>query len=59
MQNTATISPLSIVPASSQAQVKQLLSPEDEKLIDLIASILVDHTLKQAYEESDSLSPVQ
>jgi hypothetical protein len=59
MQNTATISPLSLVAGSSQAPVKPLLSPEEEKLIALIANIAVDHTLRKAYEESNSLSPLQ
>jgi hypothetical protein len=58
MPTTATISPLSVVPASNQAPVKPLLSPEEEKLIALIANIAVDHTLSQAYEESNSLSPL-
>lgn len=56
MQDTATISPLSIVPAPDQALVKPLLTPEEEKLIALIANIVVDQTLKQAYEQGDSLS---
>lgn len=56
MPTTATISPLSMVPASSQAPVKPLLSPEEEILVALIANIIVDQTLKQAYEKSDPLS---
>jgi hypothetical protein len=59
MQNPATISLLHVVPAPDPAPVKPLLTPEEEKLIALIASIAVDQTLKQAYEKSNSLSEVQ
>jgi hypothetical protein len=55
MQTSETISPLSTVPAEHQVLIT---SPEEEKLIALIASIAVDQTIKQAYEESDSLSQV-
>jgi hypothetical protein len=58
MQTSAIISPLSLVRAQDEAQVELLLSAEEEKLIALIASIAVDQTIKQAYEESDSLSQV-
>jgi hypothetical protein len=56
VSTTATISPLSIVPAQKQSPVKPLLSPEEEILVALIANIAVDQTLKQAYEKSDPLS---
>jgi hypothetical protein len=57
MQKTATILPVTTDP--SPLKVIPLLSPEEEKLIALIANIAVDHTLKQAYEKSDSLSSFQ
>ena len=53
MNNAATISPLSPVSAdeNKSASIINLLSPEEEILVDLIANIAVDKTLKQAYEE--------
>jgi hypothetical protein len=43
----------------AQAPVKDLLSPEEENLVNLIATILVDDTLNQANEESDMLPALQ
>jgi len=53
LNNAATISPLSPVSAdeNKSASIINLLSPEEEILVDLIANIAVDKTLKQAYEE--------
>ena len=39
--------------------VVDMLSPEEEKLVALIAQIIVDQTLKQAHEESHTIPPVQ
>lgn len=48
MQNTATISPLSLVPAADPAPVKPLLSQEEKTFLDLLAGILVKDLLTQS-----------
>lgn len=53
---TETISHLSIAPVAQQVPVKQLLSPEDKQLLDLLAEIFTDHLIKQI--NYDDGSPV-
>jgi hypothetical protein len=47
MQNTATTSPLSVVPAQDHAPVKPLLSAEEKQFLDLVASIFVKDIIQQ------------
>jgi len=49
MKTKATILPFS-------SPVKQMLSEEEKKLVHLLASIVVDHTLKQQHEIKESYS---
>ncbi|MEP7375565.1 MAG: hypothetical protein ABI675_19630 [Chitinophagaceae bacterium] len=58
MSQTKAISSLTIVPAPS-SPVIDMLSPEEEKLVALIATITVELTLKQVYEESDQVLAIQ
>jgi hypothetical protein len=48
-----------ILPINAAAPVVEMLSPEEEKLVHLLSTLVVEETLKQAYEESDSLPAVQ
>ena len=55
MSKQATILPINKpLPA-----VKYLLSPQEENLVALIATVIVDNTLKKVYEEGNSLPPFQ
>ena len=44
---------LKVIPTHN-ALVKQLLPPEEEKLVALLANIVVDNTLKLSYEKKAS-----
>jgi hypothetical protein len=43
----------------TESPVIDMLSPEEEKLVALAASIIVDKTIKQAYEESNTIPAFQ
>jgi hypothetical protein len=44
---------------SSTAPVNKLLTVEEQNLVALLSNIIVDLTLKQAYEESDQVPEIQ
>lgn len=46
MNQTASILPL-------QSPVKQMLSPEESKLVNLIANAIVDYSIKEVYENQE------
>lgn len=43
----------------NQSEVVDMMTPELEKLVDLLAHIAVDITLKQTNEESCQIPPLQ
>lgn len=43
----------SIAPIPLQPPVKQMLSPEESKLVNLIANAIVDYSINLAYENQE------
>jgi hypothetical protein len=51
MSQTAAIVPI------SQTPVKRMLSPQEQKFVDLIANIFVNSVIKKAYEKKGNQVP--